>query len=138
MLEINTFGNLMGDSVVYICSKELVKVNLFLKYFSFLNYFKVSSLLPSNKGRSIVVHSLISSLGLMNPIFSNTRHLQLVTPSKASYNDLAVYHSRDYLDIVLDPSFSANQASNATEFGLEDVSADLAASSSLVTFTIFW
>jgi histone deacetylase 8 len=62
----------------------------------------------------------------MNPIFSKTRHLQLVTPSKASYKDLAVYHSRDYLDTVLDPSFSANKASNATEFGLEDVSADLA------------
>ncbi|KAF8804773.1 Arginase/deacetylase [Phlegmacium glaucopus] len=96
----------MSDhTVVYICSKELVKV---------------SSLLPSNKGRSTVVHSLISSIGLMIPTFSDSRRLQVVTPSKASYKDLAVYHSRDYLDAVLDPSSSANQASSATEFGLED------------------
>jgi hypothetical protein len=60
----------------------------------------------------------------MSPSFSNTRRLQVITPSKASYKDLAVYHSRDYLDTVLDPSPGTNQASNVTEFGLEDVSAD--------------
>src|SRR5271168_3814334 len=92
-----------------------------------LNHDKVSSLLPSNKGRSTVVHSLISSIGLMSPIFSNSRRLQLVTPLKASYKDLAVYHGRDYLDTVLSLPSSANQASNATEFGLEDVSADILA-----------
>ena len=69
----------------------------------------------------MVVHSLINALGLMNPL------LQVVTPSKASYKDLAMYHSRDYLDTVLDPSLSANQVSNATEFGLEDVSVDIVA-----------
>ena len=63
----------------------------------------------------------------MSPIFSNSRRLQVITPLKASYRDLAVYHTRDYLDTVLDPSPSANQASNATEFGLEDVSADTVA-----------
>ena len=63
----------------------------------------------------------------MNPIFSNSRRLQVITPSKASYKDLAVYHSRDYLDTVLDASPSANQASNVAEFGLEDVSADIIA-----------
>lgn len=66
-------------------------------------------------------------MGLTSPIFSNSKRLQVVTPSKASYKDLAVYHSRDYLDTVLDPSSSAIQASNAAEFGLEDVSADILA-----------
>ena len=66
-------------------------------------------------------------MGLMSPIFSNSRRLQVITPSKASYKDLAVYHSRDYLDTVLDLSPSANQASNAAEFGLEDVSPDIVA-----------
>lgn len=63
----------------------------------------------------------------MSPFFSNTRRLQVITPSKASYKDLAVYHSRNYLDTVLDPSPGAIQASNVAEFGLEDVSADLVA-----------
>ena len=58
----------------------------------------------------------------MSPIFSNSRRLQVITPTKASYKDLAVYHSRDYLDTVLDSFPGANQASNVTEFGLEDVS----------------
>jgi len=80
----------------------------------------VSSLLPSNKGRSTIVHSLVCAIGLMNPTFSNSRRLQVVTPSKATYKDLAVYHSRDYLDTVLDPSPSPNQVPNASEFGLED------------------
>ena len=73
------------------------------------------------------MHSLISSIGLMSPVFSNSRRLQVITPSKASYKDLAMYHSRDYLDTVLDLSPGTNQASNVTEFGLEDVSADIAA-----------
>lgn len=111
-----------SESVVYICSKELVKVKAIRNIIdNSLIHLKVSSLLPSNKGRSTVVHSLISSIGLMNPFFSNTKHLQVITPSKASYKDLSVYHSRDYLDTVLDRSPGAIQASNVAEFGLEDV-----------------
>ncbi|KDR72484.1 hypothetical protein GALMADRAFT_126034 [Galerina marginata CBS 339.88] len=96
--------------VVYIGSQELAKI---------------SSLLPSNKKRSIIVHSLISSLGLLTPDASRTRHLRVVTPRKATYKDLAVYHSRDYLDVVLDPSKSndeevGNTTSIDGEFGLED------------------
>ena len=71
----------------------------------------------------------------MSPVFSNSRHLQVITPSKARYKDLAVYHSRDYLDAVLDPSQGANQASNGAEFGLEDVSTD-SCNSLLVTLLV--
>jgi histone deacetylase 8 len=66
----------------------------------------------------------------MSPIFSNSRRLQVITPLKASYKDLAVYHTRDYLDAVLDPSPLESPSAkkrNVTEFGLEDVSADIVA-----------
>lgn len=77
-------------------------------------------------------------MGLMNPTFSKSRRLQVVTPLKASYKDLAVYHSRDHLDTVLDSSPSANQAStNTTEFGLEDVSADIVVTLTC-NFNSFW
>ena len=61
----------------------------------------------------------------MNPTFSNSRRLQVITPSKATYEDLTVYHSRDYIDTVLDTSPRENRASNASEFGLENVSANI-------------
>ncbi|TFK41576.1 histone deacetylase 8 [Crucibulum laeve] len=97
-------------TVAYIASSELVKV---------------SSLLPSNKKRSMIVHSLISSLGLMKPDFSTTSRLQVINPRRATYKELAVYHSRDYLDFVLearhiDSSPASLCTGTNTEFGLED------------------
>lgn len=72
------------------------------------------------------MHSLINSLGIINPNFSRTRRIQVVTPRKATFNDLAVYHTRDYLEIVLSRSETAEyQQTDAQinqEFGLEDVS----------------
>lgn len=93
-----------------------------------LIYAKVSSLLPSNKQRSVVVHSLVKAFELMNDQCDGgtpyRRRLQIVTPQKANYSDLAVYHSRDYLDIVLDPTLTGDARSVAlenNEYGLEDV-----------------
>ncbi|KAF8962333.1 hypothetical protein BDZ97DRAFT_1122965 [Flammula alnicola] len=100
--------------VVYIGSQDLAQI---------------SSLLPSNKKRSMVVHSLVSALGLMNSNLnaSARRRLQVVTQIKASYKDLAVYHTRDYLDVVLDSSAAVdgedrleNGSTVNAEFGLED------------------
>jgi histone deacetylase 8 len=47
-----------------------------------------------------------------------------VKPSKATRKDLSVYHSRDYLDFVLDPATEAAESVSEfnAEFGLEDVS----------------
>ncbi|KAF9476814.1 histone deacetylase complex protein [Pholiota conissans] len=100
--------------VVYIGSQELAKI---------------SALLPSNKKRSMIVHSLVSSLGLMNnpKASENARRLQVVSPRKASYKDLAVYHTRDYLNAVLDASNLTTDGEDQetdilvnAEFGLED------------------
>ncbi|KAF9521808.1 hypothetical protein CPB83DRAFT_878428 [Crepidotus variabilis] len=101
--------------IVYVVSQELVKI---------------SSLLPSNKKRSILVHSLINSLGLLNPKFSEKKRVQVVTPRKATYKDLAVYHTRDYLEAVLNPKngslsdkfkgLSVDAVEIDREFGLED------------------
>ncbi|KAF9041205.1 histone deacetylase complex protein [Panaeolus papilionaceus] len=92
--------------VVYICSQELSKI---------------SSLLPSNKQRSSVVHALVKAFGLMSPEFSSTKHLQVVTPRRATYKDLATYHTKDYLDATLNhTSQSDDEETLQTEFGLED------------------
>ncbi|PPQ90526.1 hypothetical protein CVT25_015816 [Psilocybe cyanescens] len=105
-----TVPNQAKKPVVYIGSHELAKI---------------SSLLPSNKNRSMIVHSLISSLGLMGLDASQTRRLQVVTPRKATYKDLAMYHTRDYLEVVLDAKNSdANPETRSlsvdAEFGLSD------------------
>lgn len=112
--------------VVYIVSQELAKVCLFKNIpQTFLISFQVSSLLPSNKNRSMIVHSLINSLGLMNPSFSQARRLRVVTPRRATYRDLAVYHTRDYLEMVLGHEKLRNPQQDSDvlnkEFGLEDV-----------------
>ena len=124
--------SLAKKAVVYIGSQELAKV-----YNSFQTFnqrvsskFQISSLLPSNEKRSMIVHTLMSSLGLMNPNYSETRRLQVITPKRATYKDLAVYHTRDYLDAVLDSSKSKLDAHTAreqpqvvvnAEYGLEEV-----------------
>jgi histone deacetylase 8 len=61
----------------------------------------------------------------MNPDFSKSTRLQVVTPQRASFRDLAVYHTRDYLEIVLNKNNgNEDREANITidnEFGLEDV-----------------
>ncbi|KAF8656535.1 hypothetical protein AX16_002499 [Volvariella volvacea WC 439] len=95
--------------LAYIVSQELVKF---------------SSLLPSNKNRSIMVHSLINSLGLLSPNYSSSRRIQVITPRKATYRELISYHSREYMDYILDPENAsrthASRIESDVEFGLED------------------
>jgi histone deacetylase 8 len=73
----------------------------------------------------MIVHALVSAMGLMSPEFSNTRRIQVVNPGRATYKDLTIYHSRDYLDFVLDPKNSMRELSTNSDrtnkFGLEDV-----------------
>lgn len=69
----------------------------------------------------MLVHSLVLELGLLS---AGTPGLQLVAPTRASYKDLAVYHSRDYLDFVLNPQNSSRADGGVDagfEFGLQDV-----------------
>ncbi|TFK47551.1 Arginase/deacetylase [Heliocybe sulcata] len=93
-------------TVAYIASKELAQV---------------SALLPSNRKRSMIIHSLASSLGLLSNAPNTSGEIRVVKPTPASYQDLAVYHSRDYLDFVLDPKNSQGlEVAEAAEYGLED------------------
>jgi len=89
--------------VAYIVSAELIAA---------------SSQLPSNKQRSSTVHSLIHAFGL-------SKRVKVIRPVRASYKDLAAYHTRDYLDAVLVPqssdiSIDANSPFEPdSEFGLD-------------------
>ncbi|KAI0937662.1 hypothetical protein AcW1_001515 [Taiwanofungus camphoratus] len=94
--------------VSYVVSNELVKT---------------SSLLPSNKNRSLLVHSLVKAYGLLNPQSNDQQsRLQLLRPVPADYKALSAYHSRDYLEFVLSPQKSPHSdgASQQTEYGLEE------------------
>ncbi|KIY70566.1 Arginase/deacetylase [Cylindrobasidium torrendii FP15055 ss-10] len=66
-------------TVAYIVSSELISA---------------SSQLPSNLNRSKLVHSLVSSFGLLKKV-------RPVRPTPASREALAEYHSGDYLDVLL-------------------------------------
>jgi len=100
----------------------------------FFFFYQFASLLPSNKKRSLVVHGLVQSLGLLlkddpDPAFGE-RRIRTCSPRKATRRDLAMYHSKAYLDFVLDSANSAERggerhdseyASLKAEFGMEDV-----------------
>ncbi|KAK7437922.1 hypothetical protein VKT23_018357 [Stygiomarasmius scandens] len=88
-----------SPAVAYVVSQDLVKY---------------SSRLPCNTGRSLLVHSLINALGLLSNTRS-TRRIQVINPRRAAYKDLAIYHSKEYLDFVLNPSDEEPES-----FGLED------------------
>ncbi|PPR08241.1 hypothetical protein CVT24_001283 [Panaeolus cyanescens] len=96
------------ERVVYIGSQELSKI---------------SSLLPSNKQRSSIVHALVHAFKLMSPDFSDSKYLQVIHPRKATYKDLATYHTKDYLDATLNYIPQLKDEISQTlqmEFGLED------------------
>jgi histone deacetylase 8 len=63
----------------------------------------------------------------MSPTFSSTKRIQIVKPGRAEPKNLLAYHSRDYVDFVLDPRNSDSSISeeeediNVAEFGLQDV-----------------
>ena len=67
------------------------------------------------------MHGLISAMGIISPEFMAAKLMQIINPTKATYKDLAMYHSREYLDFVLDPENSRYEASPKNDFGLEDV-----------------
>ncbi|KAF8624997.1 hypothetical protein AX15_005626 [Amanita polypyramis BW_CC] len=96
--------------VAYVVSSELVKI---------------SSLLPSNRKRSLLVHSLIKSLGLLAQNVAGRKHLDLVKPQPAALKELAQYHDRDFLDFIFsnnDEQFAEEERSNdlLSDWGLED------------------
>ncbi|KAL1742194.1 hypothetical protein HDZ31DRAFT_43766 [Schizophyllum fasciatum] len=100
------------SNVAYIVNKELIQV---------------SSQLPANQNRSLLVHSLVQALGLLrqpSKDFDDSLHrpIRVVNPQPASYEALAVYHTGEYLDRVLKrPKISTDDiATDEDNLGLED------------------
>ncbi|KAJ3996432.1 histone deacetylase complex protein [Lentinula boryana] len=90
--------------VAYIVSHDLIKY---------------SSRLPSNIGRSILVHSLANALGLLSQDYSLHTRLQVIKPEPATLDDLRIYHARNYIDAIL-LTVEPGTESDSAEFGLED------------------
>ncbi|OCH87067.1 histone deacetylase complex protein [Obba rivulosa] len=102
-------GSIIPRKVAYILSKRLLLV---------------SALLPSNKQRSHLVHSLVSHYKLLSSQ-GNTEDavVQVVEPTPTSDKELAAYHDRAYLEFILDEknmTASSEDDPRYAEFGLED------------------
>ncbi|KAG8885744.1 hypothetical protein FRB98_001656 [Tulasnella sp. 332] len=103
--------------VLYVVSEELAKI---------------SSLLPSNRGRSALVHSLASAFGIFKDDESTWKYpIRVTKPIPATRAELLAYHDKEYLDAVLEHSESSSNAraqsgaitspsSSLNDFGLED------------------
>ncbi|KAF7979298.1 hypothetical protein HWV62_43012 [Athelia sp. TMB] len=83
----------------------------------------ISSLLPSNKHRSFLVHTLIGAFKLTSR--TSGKRLQVVLPRPAGVKELGIYHTRDYIEYVLDAGAAGEDEGesdqDSKEFGLEDV-----------------
>lgn len=85
-------------------------------------HLQVSSLLPSNKNRSLLVHSLVSAFGIQSLAASDGQKcIKFLRPRRATSKELLAYHTRNYLDYALNPSNDYEDLSQIAEFGLEDV-----------------
>ncbi|KAJ7637011.1 hypothetical protein FB45DRAFT_907996 [Roridomyces roridus] len=87
-------------------------------YIASLELLKVASRLPSNKNRSALVHTLARNLDLFAGDFSPARRIVLTPPQNATFKELNNYHTKEYLDFVLDPN-NGDEKTKA-ELGLED------------------
>lgn len=66
----------------------------------------------------------------------NTR-LQVLRPVLADQKDLAMYHTEEYLQFILDPdTLLRDEESEGNDFGLEEVSLQRRTSVQCVSFTI--
>ena len=83
---------------------------------------KVSSLLPSNKNRSLLVHSLAREFELLKQdVDGSSATLHPLRPAPADLKQLLTYHDRDYLEHLLGGDVIARPVhSDQTDFGLEE------------------
>ncbi|KAI0330065.1 histone deacetylase complex protein [Cubamyces sp. BRFM 1775] len=104
-----------GKTVSYVVSNELVKA---------------SSLLPSNKNRSLLVHSLVKAYGLLETQRTCTDaaggtkcRLQILRPIPAEVKDLVAYHDREFVEHILisqKASLPLPKHETDSEYGLEE------------------
>lgn len=95
--------------VAYILSEQLAKVWSISKdkyyYELIIIYMQISSLLPSNLDRSLLVHHLVVSCGLLRTEAKNLSDagssvnttVLVVKPSPATREQLQMFHDEDYL-----------------------------------------
>ncbi|KAI0684298.1 histone deacetylase complex protein [Cytidiella melzeri] len=92
---------------------------------------KISSLLPSNINRSLLVHSLVKQYGLLNLVnpWSSEAFVRIICPTPATPEDLTTYHTRRYIEFVLNAqNFSRSSSANSSgssndlyaEYGIEE------------------
>ncbi|KAI0674128.1 histone deacetylase complex protein [Trametes maxima] len=94
--------------VCYAVSNELVKL---------------SSLLPSNRNRSLLVHTLVKAFGLLSPSNDgdNLRcTLQPLRPIPADVRELATYHDKDFVQYLLQDAMKSPTNESCSEYGLEE------------------
>ena len=83
---------------------------------------KLSSLLPSNRNRSLLVHTLVKQFGLLASNYSSSSKLQVVHPTPADLRDLTAYHDREFIEHLMDDQVNSG-GSGGSEYGLEEVGA---------------
>ncbi|KAI0646127.1 histone deacetylase complex protein [Trametes meyenii] len=95
--------------VCYAVSNELVKL---------------SSLLPSNRNRSLLVHTLIKAFGLLSPpddSASGNSALRPLRPIPADVRELVAYHDKDFVQYILRDAAKDPITNEAhSEYGLEE------------------
>lgn len=103
---VESTTGLHARPVAYIFSEDLVKI---------------SSRLPSNRNRSLLVYSLVHAYGLLATCTGQeSQRFLVVRPRPAGQKELLAYHTRDYLEYVMNQSSDAQNLLEASEFGLED------------------
>ncbi|KAI0777517.1 histone deacetylase 8 [Trametes elegans] len=92
--------------VCYVVSNELMKV---------------SSQLPSNRNRSLLVHTLVKEFGIFSDRQPGKTELQLLRPIPAELRELSAYHDRDYLEHVLGSNTQkTGQITTNADYGIEE------------------
>lgn len=112
-----TTNNIMSRSVGYIVSPSLISC---------------TDALPSNQGRSTLVHSLAWHLGLLeynhglSDLFGDQAQdsgaqARIYAPPLATVAQLAAYHTPAFVNSLLSDQASLTSAGGTNQFGLLDV-----------------
>ena len=114
----------MNRSVAYVVNRDLIKVrhlSVSKVNLPFIFLYQTSSLLPSNRNRSTLVHSLVSSLGLLSPTGGEANSLRVLQPRTASAAELTNYHDSDFVEFILSKDACQQDLEHYSRFGIEDV-----------------
>ena len=77
-------------------------------------------MLPSNKNRSLLVHTLVKEFGLLSQDVLGGRRIQAVQPTPANVRELTTYHDRAFIELLLSEK-GGTVGDGGEEYGLEEV-----------------